>query len=45
LQAYRDIGYSHIIGILNSDLRMPLEKVRRGMELFSREVLPHVQGP
>lgn len=44
LRAYRDIGYTHIIGLFNSDVRIPLEKVRRSMELFSREVLPHVQG-
>lgn len=44
LRAYRDSGYTHIIGLFNSDVRMPLEKVRRSMELFSREVLPHVQG-
>ena len=44
LRAYRDAGYTHIIGLFNSDIRLPLENVRRTMELFSREVLPQVRG-
>jgi alkanesulfonate monooxygenase SsuD/methylene tetrahydromethanopterin reductase-like flavin-dependent oxidoreductase (luciferase family) len=44
LKAYRDVGYNHIVGVFNSGTRLPLEKVRSSMELFSREVLPAVRN-
>jgi len=44
LRDYHEAGYKHVIGLFNSGTKLPLETVRKSMELFSREILPVVHG-
>jgi len=44
LRDYHDAGYRHVIGLFNSGTKLPLETVRKSMELFSREVLSEVHN-